>query len=101
MDRLDCPDPSALTPKRNNTLTAIQALALLNNPFVIRMAEHFAERVAAKGSPDEQIREAYRLAFGRAPSATETTRLTEFAARNGMPNTCRLLLNSNEFIFSD
>ncbi len=101
MDRLDCPDPSALTPKRNNTLTAIQALALLNNPFVIRMAEHFAERVAAKGSPDEQIREAYRLAFGRAPSATENTRLTEFAARNGMPNTCRLLLNSNEFIFSD
>ncbi len=99
MDRLDCPDPSALTPKRNNTLTAIQALALLNNPFVIRMAEHFAERLT--GTPEAQIREAYRLAFGRVATADEVSRLTAFAAKNGMANTCRLLFNSNEFVFVD
>ncbi len=101
MDRLDCPDPSALTPKRNNTLTAIQALALLNNPFVIRMAEHFAERLAGAAGPEAQVREAYRLAYGRAATQGEVTRLTEFAARNGMANTCRLLFNSNEFVFVD
>ena len=45
MERLDCPDPSVLTPKRSTTLTAIQALAMLNNAFVVRMSEHFAERL--------------------------------------------------------
>ena len=37
MERLDCPDPSVLTPKRSTTTTPIQALATLNNPFVVRI----------------------------------------------------------------
>jgi hypothetical protein len=32
MDALDCPDPSLLTPRRNVTTTALQALAMLNDP---------------------------------------------------------------------
>ncbi|MEO6337596.1 MAG: DUF1549 domain-containing protein, partial [Verrucomicrobiota bacterium] len=32
MDSLDCPDASILTPKRNITMTSLQALAVLNNP---------------------------------------------------------------------
>ena len=47
MECLDCADPSLLTPKRNTTLTALQALALLNNPFMVRQAEHFAARLEA------------------------------------------------------
>ena len=35
MDRLDCPDASLTTARRNTTITAIQALALLNNPLLI------------------------------------------------------------------
>ncbi len=42
MDRFDCPDVSMITAKRTTTITAIQALALMNNPFVLRQAEHFA-----------------------------------------------------------
>ena len=66
MDRLDCPDPSLITAKRNTTMTAIQALALLNNPFMVRQAEHFAARVGAwRRSRDEQIAWLYRLTLGR------------------------------------
>src|SRR5258708_11500913 len=36
MDSLDCPDASLLTARRNTTITAIQALAQLNNPFMVR-----------------------------------------------------------------
>ncbi len=69
MDCLDCADPSILTPKRNTTLTSIQALALLNNPFCVRQAEHFAERLRdMHDAPAEQIAAAYRLAL--APQAT-------------------------------
>ncbi len=101
MERLDCPDPSMLAPKRGTTITAIQALALLNNPFVIRMAEHLAERIQPAGDASAQIRMAYRLALGRDGSASEVQRLAEYAARNGMVNATRLLFNSNEFVFID
>src|SRR5205823_13337559 len=61
MDRLDCPDASLLAPKRNTTITAIQALALLNNPFMVRQAEHLTQRVRAlSGRPQEQIAWMYR-----------------------------------------
>src|SRR5215207_7119084 len=36
MDSLDCPDPSVLTDRRTVTTTALQALAMLNNPFVLK-----------------------------------------------------------------
>src|SRR5262249_2497206 len=38
LDCLDCADPNLNTPVRNSTLTALQALALLNDPFLIRQA---------------------------------------------------------------
>ena len=45
LDAFDCPDPSTTTPKRAVTTTPLQALALLNNSFVLRMADKFAQRV--------------------------------------------------------
>ena len=94
MDRLDCPDSSLLTPKRTTTITAIQALAVLNNPFVVRMAEHIAERIKTAD-------EAYRLIFGHQAKEDEAKLLREFASKYGMPSLCRVLLNSNEFVFVD
>src|SRR5205807_10178560 len=55
MDRLDCPDASVIAAKRNTTITAIQALALLNNPFMVRQAGHLADRVKQLAEqPDRQ-----------------------------------------------
>ncbi|MCA9449960.1 MAG: DUF1553 domain-containing protein, partial [Candidatus Omnitrophica bacterium] len=42
MECLDCADPSQNVPVRNQTLTPLQSLALLNNPFTVRMSEHLA-----------------------------------------------------------
>src|SRR5207248_3721722 len=68
LECLDCADPNINTPVRNTTVTALQALALLNDPFVVRQAEYFADRVRKGGaSLPEQIEAAYRLAFGRRP----------------------------------
>jgi hypothetical protein len=102
MDRLDCPDASLLTAKRNTTITAIQALALMNNPFMVRQAEHLAARVKRLAPEAEgQVGWIYRLALGREPSAAEVRRLVEFAAQHGMENAGRVVLNSNEFLFVD
>jgi hypothetical protein len=102
MDRMDCPDASLITAKRNTTITAIQALALLNNPFMVRQAEHLAGRVRGLAqAPGEQIAWLYRLALGRDPGGAEAQRLVEFASRHGLENAARAILNSNEFLFVD
>jgi hypothetical protein len=102
MERLDCPDPSVLTPKRSTTLTAIQALTMLNNPFVTRMAEHVAERVQGSStSLPGQVNEAVRLCFGRTPTDSESSLFLAYAKQHGLANLARLLFNSNEFLFLD
>src|SRR5258708_8608052 len=102
MECLDCADPSLLTPKRNTTLTALQALSLLNNQFMVRQAEHFAARLeAATADRDQQIVLGYQLAFGRAPTVDERRLVREYAAKNGLANACRVIFNSNEFLFVD
>lgn len=102
MESLDCADPSLLVPKRSSTLTAIQALALLNDPLIIEQARHFAARASAAGDTlKEQIGHAIRLAYGRTAPERETGALVTYASNHGLENTVRLLLNSNEFIFVD
>jgi hypothetical protein len=100
MDALDCADASQLTPARNVSMTALQALALLNNHFMVRQSEHLADRVSKMESAiDQQIRAAYELTLGRAPRKSELKDLTAYARRHGMANVCRVILNSNEFMF--
>ena len=37
----------------------------------------------------------------RDPTDREQSALTDYARKHGLPNACRLLLNSNEFSFVD
>ena len=102
MTSLDCADPSMRVDRRNESLSALQALALLNNGFMLAQSRHFAERVQRE-TPDlaAQITRAHLLALGRAPTPAEHEKLTAFAKANGLPNLCRVLLNLNEFTFVD
>jgi hypothetical protein len=94
MDALDGADASILTPRRNTTLTALQALATMNDPFVLKQCEHLAARAKTAG-------EAVRIALGRPATPDEERRLGDYATRHGLVNVCRLLVNSNEFWFVD
>jgi hypothetical protein len=99
LDALDCPDSSQFTPVRATSITPQQALVLLNDPFMTRMSEHLAKRVAGAGGVEEQVRRAFELALGRAPRERELEILSEHARKHGMVNVCRLLFNLNEFVF--
>jgi hypothetical protein len=102
MTALDCADPSIAVEKRNESLSALQALAFLNNGFMISMSKSFAERVTKEAETnDAQIDRAYLLALGRMPNDSEREHLKGFAREHGMTNTCRLILNLNEFSFAD
>lgn len=102
MMTLDCADPSISVPKRSETLTSLQALAMLNDAFMVRMAEHFAARVEGKADDREaQVRRAFELAVQREPNEGELELLVDAAERLGMANVCRLIFNLNEFVFVD
>jgi len=102
MTSMDCADPSQSVPVRNETLTAIQALSLLNNPSVVRQAAFFAERLKADAhTVPKQISEAFALALNRGPTKDELFALTPYAEEHGLAAACRLILNSNEFMFVD
>jgi hypothetical protein len=100
-DAFDSADASQLTAVRNESTTPLQALELLNNPFVIRMCQQFARQVdRGHGSRlDEPVRLAIELAYGREGGADEVEFLTAYAERYGLANLCRLIVNSNEFLY--
>ena len=102
MDSLDCADSSQLTPVRNTSLTALQALSMLNNRFTVRQSEHLATRASSvSGDVNQQVETVFRLALLRSPTDREQAALTDYARQHGLANACRVLLNSNEFLFVD
>ncbi|MCA9163037.1 MAG: tryptophan--tRNA ligase [Planctomycetales bacterium] len=102
MTTLDCADPSMQVEKRNETVTPLQSLAMLNNKFMVAMAERFAGRLAAEATElDEQVRLGLRQTMSRPASDAEVREFTEFARQHGLPNACRVMLNLNEFVFVD
>lgn len=102
MTTLDCADSSQSVPRRDETVTALQALSLLNNKFMLRMAEHFSARVQKEADTRaRQIERAFQLVTGRSPSPDQLSALIDYAEEFGMENLCRLLLNLNEFVFVD
>lgn len=102
MATLDCPDPSAMAAKRNETLTPLQSLALLNNKFIVAMADRFAKRIEPMGAnTNERLTAGWRLAFGREPAENELAALAKYANHFGLANACRLIFNMNEFVFVD
>ncbi len=97
----DCPDATTTMPRRNRSTTALQALNLLNDPFVHDQSERFAARLQRDtgSEPSAQIRQAFRLAFGREPSAMEAGAANKLVEMHGLAALCRALFNANEFIF--
>ena len=99
---LDCADPANFTPKRNVTTTALQSLALFNNDFMLRQAGYLAKRLETEAdSLDQQIDLAFQLLLGR-PVTREERHVTEPLVReHGLMHLCRVLLNTNEFVYVD
>lgn len=102
MEALDCPDGSALTPVRSVSATALQALAMLNDAFLIRQSEHLAAGLGTGGgTPAVLAGSVYRSVLQRAPTEAERARLAEYITQHGLANACHALLNSNEFLHPD
>ena len=102
MSTLDCPNPANLTPARVQTTTALQALALSNNEFMLLQSKHLAAHIQRETADvDRQVRRAFELCFQRAPVADELSGARAILTGQGLFQLCRMLMNANEFAYLD
>ncbi len=100
MQLMDCPDASQHAPRRESSVTALQALAMLNNRFLVRQSERLAKRLEREAdSPIAQVNRLFRLVYHREPAPDESRLVSQLAREHGLANACRVVLNSNEFLF--
>jgi hypothetical protein len=115
----DGPDTNTSTGKRADSLLPLQALYLMNDPFVRAQAEGFARRLIANSEePEGRVARAHQTAWCRPPTPAEIAkgtdyvkRYTEELRRAGTPaerleieawtSYARVLLAANEFVFVD
>ncbi len=101
LDVFDCPDPSTATPRRSVTTTPLQALSLLNNAFVLRMADHCASRIKRDVGDQElekQVQRSFQLALCRLPTPEEQQAAQRLVNQHGLQALVRGLFNTNEFL---
>ena len=100
-EAFDSPDGVQSCPRRNESTTAPQSLALLNSRFMVEEAGHLAAKAK---SPED----AWKRVLGREPDAREkeaaTRLLDQQTARLGsrqlaMTELVRGLMNLNEFLY--
>lgn len=113
----DGPDTNMSTEKRTTSLVPLQALYLMNHPFVREQAEAFARRMLAV-PPDRRIAWAHEVAWGRAATKEEIAKTVAYVERYkdeakradesperlelaAWTSYARILLTANEFVFVD
>lgn len=99
MAAFDAPVFSESCDRRSSTTTPLQALSLMNGNLIHEESQHLANLIAreAGGKKPDQIRAAFVRILHRQPTAEETDRFATFTG--SLDALCRVLLNSNEFLF--
>ncbi|HIK91159.1 MAG TPA: DUF1553 domain-containing protein, partial [Planctomycetes bacterium] len=106
------PDLKLPNGRRDVTNVPAQALIMLNDPLVVQLAEHWAERLLKDSSTslEQRVRSMFLQALGRPPSTHEVDRwtaaVTSFAQSNDVmtdeaawAELAHVLFNTKEFIY--
>jgi len=97
----DFPDCGQVRAKRPVSTTPLQALNLLNSPFIVEQTQRIAERASSRSDAagSQPVRECFQLLLNRQPSAEELQICNQVARQESLAIVCRALINSNEFVF--
>ncbi|MDP1562020.1 MAG: DUF1553 domain-containing protein [Pirellulaceae bacterium] len=100
LESLDCADPSVSQPRRAETITPVQSLALLNNSLMETAAGALVENVAKENAdPAFVVEGLFARILGRTPTVDEQKACTELAQEHGPIHVAIILFNTNEFMF--
>ena len=100
-EAFDCPDGGQVCPKRTRSITALQALNLLNSHFMVQQADLFSQRLSQETSQNisDQVHYGFQLAYGRKPDQQELQKSIALVESHGLLIFCRAIFNTNEFMF--
>jgi len=87
---------------RNVSTVPTQALTLMNNEFVLRQAQLFADRLKKEAGDDvtKQVNLAYKLALTRQPTAKELSVATDMIGTGSLVDFTDVMLNLSEFLYT-
>jgi cytochrome c553 len=107
----DAPVPASTMGRRHASNVPAQALALLNDPLTVQLAEAWAGRVLAEVDGDAaRVERLYQEAFARPPTADESARCLAFLedrpagpteAKEAWAELAHALFNVKEFVYVD
>lgn len=102
LELFDFPIPMATQGRRDRTNVPAQALALLNDPFVISQAEHWGNQLVQRRdtTPAARVRHMFVKALGRMPNDEEEARTLQFLQRLAKDQTEADLL-TDESVWQD
>jgi hypothetical protein len=99
----DADDGRRVCPRRNRTVTAPQALAMMNSPMILERAAHFAGRLRREsgGTPGSAVDLGYRIALSRRPTPHETDAALTYLGKDlvRLDGFAWMLLNLDELIY--
>lgn len=100
-ENLDAPALQTSCARRESSTHPPQALELLNGTLANDLAKAFAKRLERECGSDREktIDRAFRLALGRAPTANERQRSSEFLREQPLSELTLALFNLNEFLY--
>jgi hypothetical protein len=103
LQTFDVDDGRTPCPLRTRTVTAPQALFMMNSPEIDAATSRFAERLKKETGSDLALAvdQAYRVALARPPSVTERERALAFLQndRGRLKDLAWLVFNLDEFIY--
>ena len=103
LQTFDAEDGRMSCPRRNQTVTAPQALFMMNNELVEDASGRFAERLKKESGGDvpTAITLGFRIALGRPPSSGELAKALDYVQRDParIKGLAWLLLNMDEFLY--
>jgi hypothetical protein len=101
LDAFDLPNQNLACGARNVTTVPTQALTLMNDDFVLKQAQLFANRLkeSAPGDPVKQVDLAYRIALAREPRPDERRTAEDFLKTHDLTDFTDVMLNLNEFLY--
>ena len=108
----DFADPTGHSPKRDETITPLQQLFVMNSEFMRQRADELRNRLEGENtdSIEDRINRAYQLLFGRSPSSKQMAAALDYlishstaagVSNDAWRNYFQVLLGSNEFLFID
>ena len=95
----DFPDPMMTAPQRELTTSPLQQLFVMNSPFMQERAAGLVKRVSTASDISRKIRDMYRDAVNRDPTAKELDTALTYLNNGTLVQFAQALLASNEVIF--